>query len=168
MTDKYVKSPFGESKYPYITSPDTQYNSEGIYHVKLLVDKEKAQSDIKKINEVISKELAEEHKRKPNKTSPMKRAPLPYKETEDGKIEFHFKTKFKPKLVDKNAKPIDSETQIWGGSIMSINYEPVGYNTSIGIGCSLRMASAQVSKIVQGSSALEGFTPVNENGESLV
>ena len=57
---------FGEAEYPHLSIPDTHFKPEGEYHVKLKVKKEDAQEDIKKIREVISKEVAEEHKRRPN------------------------------------------------------------------------------------------------------
>ena len=41
---------FGEAIYPYLTSPDTQYNTNGVYQVKLKVTKEEAQTDISIIN----------------------------------------------------------------------------------------------------------------------
>ena len=72
-------SNFGEAVYPFLSSPDTHFKTEGEYHVKLKVKKSDAQEDIKKIQEVISKEVAEEHKKKPGNTQPLKRAPLPYK-----------------------------------------------------------------------------------------
>jgi hypothetical protein len=37
------RSAWGEANFPHLNTPDTQFNSEGIYQVKLVVDKEKAQ-----------------------------------------------------------------------------------------------------------------------------
>ena len=48
-------SNFGEAVYPFLSSPDTHFKTEGEYHVKLKVKKSDAQEDIKKIQEVISK-----------------------------------------------------------------------------------------------------------------
>lgn len=170
---------FGEAEYPHLSIPDTHFKPEGEYHVKLKVKKEDAQEDIKKIREVISKEVAEEHKRRPNNTSEIKRAPLPYKE-DGNNVVFHFKMKAKginsktkepftqePKLVDHNLNDIPKDKVIYGGSIMRINYEPVGYNvSSVGVGCTLRLKSAQISKLVEGQSNTVGFDKVNPTVEA--
>jgi hypothetical protein len=151
---------FGEAQYPYLTSPDTAFNSDGIYQTKLKVNKNEAQEDIKIINDIISKEIAEEHKRKPGDTSLMKRAPLPY-ETDGEYIIFKFKTKFKPLLVDHNNQKIPEDKTVWGGSILRVKYKPNGYNVaSTGVGCNLRLISCQITKLVEGSSMAKGFDVV--------
>ena len=80
---------FGEAEYPHLSIPDTHFKPEGEYHVKLKVKKEDAQEDIKKI-EVISKEVAEEHKEDLTILLEIKRAPLPIKEDGDNVV-FHFR-----------------------------------------------------------------------------
>ena len=42
----------GEAVFPYLTKPDTEYNSEGVYHVKLKLKKDKASELVKRINDV--------------------------------------------------------------------------------------------------------------------
>ena len=153
------RSAWGEANFPHLNTPDTQFNSEGIYQVKLVVDKEKAQEDIKIIDKVISDELVKQNQLHPNKTDKFNRAPLPYKTLEDGRIQFHFKTKFKPKLVDHNLDDLDKN--IWGGSIIRVNYKPVGYYVaSTGLGCTLRLVAVQVQKLVEGNTAIQGFEKV--------
>ena len=50
---------------------------------------------------------------------------------------------------------------IYGGSIMRVNYEPVGYNVaSVGLGCTLRLKGAQITKLVEGTNATSGFEKV--------
>ena len=153
------RSAWGEANFPHLNTPDTQFNSEGIYQVKLVVDKEKAQEDIKIIDKVINDELVKQNQLHPNKTDAFNRAPLPYKTLEDGRIQFHFKTKFKPKLVDHNLDDLDKN--IWGGSIIRVNYKPVGYYVaSTGLGCTLRLVAVQVKKLVEGNTAIQGFEKV--------
>jgi hypothetical protein len=65
---KQITSAFGEAKYPHLNQPDTEFNSEGLYQVKLLVSKEDAQKDIKIIDDVIKEQLIIEGKKQPNKT----------------------------------------------------------------------------------------------------
>ena len=174
MSNKLKTTQFGESLYPHLTKPDYAFNQEGLYQVKLKVKKEEAQEDIKAINEVISFEVAEHHKKHPGDTKLLKRAPLPY-ETEGDFIIFKFKLKAsgingktrepftqKPTLVDHNVEPIPSDKTIWGGSIMRITYEPIGYNVATtGIGCTLRLKGAQIKKLVEGQSNTGGFDKVD-------
>ncbi|WP_435088689.1 ssDNA-binding protein [Candidatus Pelagibacter bacterium nBUS_29] len=173
MNKEYQYSAFGEAKYPYVNQPDTEFNQDGVYHTKLLVDLEKARSDIKKIDDVIAQEVKKQHDLDPNKK--IVKANKPYKTIDDdlnipeGKVEFHFKSKFKPKLKDRKAEPLGDDIQVWGGSILSVSYEPVGYNVAgTGIGCTLRMAGCQISKLEEGTSATSGFKPVNEDGSLIV
>jgi len=161
------RSAWGEANFPHLNTPDTQFNSEGIYQVKLLVDKEKAQEDIKIIDKVINDELKKQNQLHPNKTDKFIRAPLPYKELEDGRIQFHFKTKFKPKIVDHNLDDLDKN--IWGGSIIRVNYKPVGYYVaSTGLGCTLRLVAVQVKKLVEGNTAIQGFEKVEPIAEEEI
>jgi hypothetical protein len=69
-------------------------------------------------------------------------------------------------LVDHNLEQIPSDKNIWGGSIMRINYEIISYsNASIGIGASLRLKGAQIKKLVEGSNInISGFEPVEPTG----
>ena len=72
---------------------------------------------------------------------------------------FHFKTKFKPAIVDHNTKPIDNN--VWGGSILRCNYKPAGYYVAgTGLGCTLRLTGVQVKKLVEGQLGTAGFTEV--------
>ena len=159
-------SAFGEAKYPHLNKPDTAFSAEGIYQVKLVVNKEEAQEDIKIIDEIIKDQLVIEGKKQPNKTDAFQRAPLPYETLEDGKIQFNFKTKFKPALVDHVLKPIDKN--IWGGSIIRCNYKPVGYYVAgTGLGCTLRLVGVQVKKLVEGSLGTQGFNVVEPEIQSL-
>ena len=67
----------------------------------------------------------------------------------------------KPKLVDHALNPIGDDKFIYGGSIMRVNYEPVGYNVaSVGLGCTLRLKGAQITKLVEGTNATWGFEKV--------
>ena len=54
---------YGTGRYMYISSPDTQFDKDGIYHTTLEVPKDKAQEAINEINGVISQEVAKEHKK---------------------------------------------------------------------------------------------------------
>ena len=176
MTNK-IYTISGETKYPWLTQPDTQFNSDGVYHTKLIVNQDKAQEHIKVINDVISKEIAKQHQLTPDNTKPVNRAPLPYKVLEDGTVEFNIKMKASginsktkqtftqsPRIVDDQLNEFPKDKNIFGGSICKINYEPIGYNVaSTGIGCTLRLKGIQVIKLVENSVATQGFTVINQN-----
>ncbi|MCH1613212.1 MAG: hypothetical protein L7S72_07940 [Flavobacteriales bacterium] len=152
-------SAFGVARYPHLNKPDTEFSAEGIYQVKLIVNKEEAQEDIKIIDDVIKEQIVLEGKKQPNKTDQFQKAPLPYQDLGDGTVQFNFKTKFKPTLVDHNLESIDKN--IWGGSIIRCNYKPVGYYVAgTGLGCTLRLVGVQVKKLVEGSLGTTGFSTV--------
>ena len=158
-------SAFGEAKYPHLNKPDTEFSAEGIYQVKLIVSKEEAQEDIKIIDDVIKEQIVLEEKKQPNKTDQFQKAPLPYQDLGDGTVQFNFKTKFKPTLVDHNLESIDKN--IWGGSIIRCNYKPVGYYVAgTGLGCTLRLVGVQVKKLVEGSLGTQGFSAVEPDQHS--
>jgi hypothetical protein len=162
---------FGEALYPYLTIPDMKFDPQGKYHVKLKLKSDEAQTDISIINEVIAKKIAEFTKENPNKE--IKRSELPYQSTDDGYVIFNFKMKAsginsktkqpfeqKPKIFDHNLDLLPEDKSIWGGSIIRVTYEPFGYSgPATGIGCTLRLKSVQVKKLVEGS-LNHGFSKV--------
>lgn len=162
---------FGEALYPYLTIADTKFDPMGKYHVKLKVKSEEAQTDIAIINGVIAKKVADFTKE--NSGKEIRRADLPYEVTDDGFVIFHFKMKAsginsktkqpfeqKPKIYDHNLEIFPEDKSIWSGSIIRITYEPFGYSgAATGIGCTLRLKSVQIKKLVEGSQN-HGFTKV--------
>ena len=162
MTKREVKqTPFGEANFPFIQEPDKEYNPEGIYQIKVIFKKDEVQQDIKIINDVISKVVADEHLKQPGRTEQFKRAPLPYKELDDGRVQITFKSKFKPQIVDHNLETIPDDKKIWSGSIVRISYEPSGYSmSSLGLGCKLYLKAVQIKKLVEGTAGDTGFSKV--------
>ena len=171
---KIKTSPKGETVYPWLSQPDTQFNTDGVYKTKLLVDGEEAKATIKIINDVVASEIAKQHQKTPDDLKLVNRAPLPYKVLEDGRVEFNFKMKASginsipkqpftqsPRIVDDQLNELPKDKNIFGGSIVKINYEPVGYNVAgTGIGCTLRLKAVQVFKLVENTSVTQGFTKV--------
>ena len=162
---------FGEALYPYLTVADYKFDPQGKYHVKLKVKADDAQTDIGIINDVIARKVADFTK--DNSGKEIRRADLPYEVTDDGFVNFHFKMKAsginsktkqqfeqKPKIFDHNLDLLPEDKSIWGGSILRITYEPFGYSgAATGIGCSLRLKSVQIKKLVEGS-LNHGFSKV--------
>ena len=156
MTNEVIRmTPIGKAKFVYISEPDTQFDSNGIYHCSVEFSKEEAKPEIKAIHEEIAKVIVEKFRKLkkdlPYRGGDTKRAPLPYKE-ENGKIVIKFKSKFKPTIFDKDQNELASDIAVWKDSTMRIKYKLNGYDQTIGVGCSLYLLSVQVVDLVKGSS----------------
>ena len=138
---KYKTTEFGEAVYPHLTHPDTAFSSDGIYQVKLRLPKDKATADIKAIEDTISLQVADAQGINGETGKPFEQ---------------------KPVLLDSDLNRLSEDKLIYGGSVMSIKYEPVGYNVaSTGIGCTLRLKGAQIVKLVEGETDTSGFSKVD-------
>jgi len=172
---KYLITSTGIAEYPYLTSPDYAFSSDGLYQVKLVVSKEEAKKDVEIIDEVIAQKIADEVKTKPGMK--VKNAPKPYEEVGD-MIRFNFKCKAsginsttkkpftqKPVIKDRKNELFPEDKQIWSGSKLKISYEPVPYNVAgTGVGCTLRLKGVQVVDLVEGSSGVD-FEPIEDTQE---
>ena len=154
---------YGIADYSYITTPDVGFGSNQ-YKVTLRVNTKDALEHIKTLQEIISKEVAEQHKLTPNATAPLKRANLPY--VEDGEVvAFKFHSKFKPKLWDRNQKEIGPEVAVWKDSTMWIDYKASGYNKSVGLGVTLYLQSVQIDNLIEGTEGANGACPFPKRSE---
>ena len=165
MTNEVLKRIYGKGKFVYLTSPDEAFGA-GVYKVTLEVTKEKAQEHIKALQEIISKEVAAQHKLTPNQTTPLKRANLPYVEVGE-LVEFKLHSKFKPKLWDRDQKEIGPEVAVWKDSTMWIDYKGSGYNKSVGLGVTLYIQSVQIDELVQGTAGGNGSCPYPNRGKEI-
>ena len=152
-----LKTIHGTANFTYLSTPDTQFGKND-YHVTLEIPKEKAQEHIKAIEEIISKEVAEQHKLTPNATSPLSRAPKPYKDLGDV-VTFKIHSKFKPKIWDRKRKELGPEVAIWKDTTMWVSYKAQGYNKSVGLGVTLYIQGVQIDELVQGSAGGNGSCP---------
>ena len=166
MNTNTLRTIYGKAEYCWLSEKDTKFNPKGIYHVDLIVKKEDAEAEIKAINEVISKEIAEEHKKTPGKTGLMKRAPLPFTKQGDGTVIFKIKSQYKPKIWDRYKKELEPDTTVWKDSTMWVQYKPNAYNQSIGIGCTLYLQHVQIDNLVEGSGS-NGACPFPERDSAL-
>ena len=159
------KTCIGKAKFCYISEPDEQFDPKGVYHVSVEFTKAEAEREIKAIKEVIAEKVAEVCKAKPG-AKDIKRTPLPYKE-EDGKIVMKFKSKFKPKIFDRNGKPLDPSISVYKDSTMRVMYKLNSYDQTIGLGCSLYLLAVQVANLVKGTPVGEcPFPTINLDGNS--
>ena len=161
--NEVLKTIYGKAKFCYLSQPDEAFGSS-VYKVTLEVPKDKSQEHTKAIQDIISYQVAEQHKLTPNQTTPLTRAPLPYKDEGDT-ITFKFHSKFKPKIWNKDQKEIGPEVNIFKDSTMWVNYKASGYNKSIGLGCTLYIQSVQIDNLVQGSEGANGACPFPRRSE---
>lgn len=153
-----ITTPIGTAIWPKLNKPETKFNKDGVYEVKLRLNAEDSKGVMDSIGAVLNAHIAEMEGSKP------KMAPLPYKEVMDDKGnptgEFDFKFKMKavggygdekwtqrPTLFDSELKPMTEE--IGGGSKIQVGAELVPYYTAaIGAGVSLRLKVVKVFELV--------------------
>jgi len=150
-----VRTIYGKAEYCWLSEPDTKFNSEGVYHVDLIVKKEGAKVHIKAIQEEISKEVAAAHKTAPKQTTPLKRANTPYEDRGE-EVVFKIKSKFRPKIWDRNRKELDLGTYVYRDSTMWAHYKITPYNKNMGIGATLYLQDVQIDNLVKGSGSGNG------------
>jgi len=157
-----LTTPEGIAKWPYLTEPDIEFNSDGLFHTKLVCKKEESVKIKKAIDDMIAQEVKKQHDLDPNKT--IKKS-LPYTEAGDDII-FNFKMNAKgvrkvdqkpftqePNILNADMTAFDKSQKIWGDSILQITFEPYAWNMPIGIGCTLRIKDVQVVQLVTGKVA---------------
>ena len=165
MTNEVLNTVHGKADFCYVTSPDVGFGSNQ-YKVTLRVTKADAAAHIKALQEIISKEVAAQHKITPNQTTPLTRANLPYAE-DGGDVVFKFHSKFKPKIWTKDQKELADDVSVWKGSSMWINYKASGYNKSVGLGVTLYMQSVQIDELGEGSEGANGACPFPKRVEVI-
>ena len=157
-----LTTPEGIATWPYLTEPDTEFNSDGLFHTKLLCKKSESVKIKKAIDDMIAQEVKKQHDLDPNKA--IKKS-LPYTEAGDDII-FNFKMNAKgvrksdgkpftqePNILNNDHTSFDKSQKIWGDSILQITFEPYSWNMPIGIGCTLRIKTVQVVQLVTGKVA---------------
>lgn len=140
-------SPAGTAVYPWLNIPDTKFDADGVFSVKLSLSKE----DAGKINKVV-KPLMNGGKNNPVK----KELDDQGQETGNYQVNFKMKAHVKTKGGDEwDQKPllVDSDgnrtiAKIGGGSKLQVAYEAVPYD-AMGGGVSLRMKKVRVLDLVE-------------------
>lgn len=158
---RYV-TPAGIAGYAYLLKPDTKFNPDGEYKVKLQIA---AGDDANKLVSFLDEqfELAVKKAKEENTGKKIKDADAPYQVDEDtGNVTVNFKLKAKvtpkngdafeqrPAVLDAKLKPIPANTKIGNGSKIKISYEVVPFFTAlIGAGITLRLKAVQVLELVE-------------------
>lgn len=161
----------GVAIFPHLVEPDTQFNAEGEYKVKLrlapdseLKSKGKSVGGVQEfIDSMMEKAL---EKAKEENKGRIKEADAPYQiDEETGDLLVNFKLKArgttrdgkeftqKPVLFDAKGKPTEPEA-VWGGSRIKVSFEIVPFYTKlIGAGVTLRLKAVQIIELIQGGGA---------------
>lgn len=158
----------GEALFPYLVEPDTEFNPDGDYKVRLLLDPSANALNTKSgetlnlqgfLDEMMEKsyELAKEQN-----SGRIKRADPPYEIDETtGQLKVNFKLKRKgktrdgqeftqqPALFDAKLNPYEGP-EIWGGSKIKCSFEVAPYYTKLlGAGITLRLKGAQIIEMAE-------------------
>jgi hypothetical protein len=157
-------TPAGIAQYPRLNAPDTKFNAEGVYSVKLEFSGDEAQELSAFLDAKLQESIAEAKKNNPTKK--IKEADAPYSWNDSGNLSVSFKMKAsgvtkdgkpwnrKPALFDAKGKPLDPTIQVGGGSTLIINYTPSAFYTAmIGAGLSMRLEAVQVLDLKAGGGA---------------
>lgn len=175
MAQKKKKNPryvteAGTAIYPYLITPDTQFNADGEYKVKLKLNpsaelrdsKGEAKGNFQEfLDRMVQASVTKAKKENPKKR--IKEADAPYTfDDDDGSLLVNFKLKARvttrdgtefeqqPALFDAKGKPFDGD-EIWGGSVMKASFEVVPFYTAlIGAGITLRLKAAQIIELKKG------------------
>jgi len=173
-------SPRGVFVYPWINKPDTKFNADGEFRLKLRVSEDDAATIIKQLDKAHADAVVEAKaklKAEGKPTKNMKIADKPYtleldKETEEptGHVLINFKQKAKGKNKTTGEEftrtiPIWDATgknkvtkNVFGGSEGKVAYEIQPYYTAqVGAGISLRLKQVQVLKLVAGNGEQSAF-----------
>ena len=153
-----IVSPVGTAAFSWLTKPDTAFG-QNHFKVTLLLDK--ASND----NKAFVKTINDAHKKAANGHS----TPSPVKDGDQSKAEGHAghwtitsKTKFAPKLVDTERKPLSAEVAPMGGDLVRVAMSLSDYDTGSNSGVSLRLRAVQlVEKRHESSSIGDVFDEID-------
>ena len=147
-------TPIGIGNYPYLFTPDTQFEKpDGVFTVKFVLSEKEAKPFIKIYEDTL--------KARQQKDNTEKRAPYnQYKILKDGTVEFKFKLKAKvvmkdgtdfeqrPKILNAD-KTVAEKQPVYSGSKMKIAFQAVSWaNPMQGVGVTLRLKAVQLIEVV--------------------
>ena len=177
-----LTTPQGKAVYPYLQVPDTKFNDEGLYNVKLHVSEEDYNEFKEQIDELFKaadeSELARQGKKKLTLASSS-----PLRITDEGDYEIYAKQEAKKMTKSKgllqfsiaavNAKGTKIKMPaVAGGSILKLAVAPhFWFVPSQGFGMTLRLRAVQIIELIERETAsvenifasVEGF----DGGESF-
>lgn len=174
MTTNYetLMTEVGIAEYPYLFKPDTKFNANGEYHVKLTLPEDVSKKMIEEYNKVLLNYQKEVGK---DKRSPHDQ----YTKVENG-YQWKFKSKAKvkgkngsdyeirPKIYDASNNLITQEVPCYSGSEMKIAYQMRPYHTpTLGVGVKLTLIAVQIKKLVSASDKKSGSSPFKKENDGF-
>ena len=175
-----MQTPKGTAYWAKLFRPDTKFDADGVYSVKLRLPSAAAEKVTDYISNMMGESVEKAKKENPTKKGSIKPANPPYVDVYDadgnetGEIEFNFKQKAviktrrgtmekKPAVFDAKGKPITDDVDVGNGSTIKVAYEAIPYYTSMaGAGVSLRLTAVQWIDLKSGG--LGGFSFDAEEG----
>ena len=174
----------GKAFWTYAFTPDTKFDADGKYHIKLRIGGQEAIDFSKYVDDLIDQSLAEATENNPQKK--IKKNNTVYTEVLDdngtltGELEFQFKQKatitkkdksvmnMRVAVFDAKGKPITEPVEVGNGSTVKVAYDPFKWVTpTLGAGATLRFKGLQIIDLVErGGSNADGFGFGEEDGYS--
>lgn len=174
-------SPKGRFVYPWLTTPDTKFDADGVYRLKLAVPATEAAGLVDMLSEKQQNHL------KTNKAKVRKEGSCPW-ELDEETNEYLFSFKMKAVVTPKNSDPFTQrpaifdasgqpcrDLKIGGGTVGKVSFEIIPYaNKMIGAGLSLRLKAVQIIDLVEygqqdadsyGFGEEEGFTSDSQTSD---
>lgn len=152
--EKFV-TPEGRAKYPYLNTADFQFDTDGKFKTRLIVEQKAAKAITAVVDEVLEGEFGARPKWPKNL-----RIPYAVYEEDPSKIEIRFTSNFKPKFYawDGLVIPEGDEATLWGGSLIKVGGIIKAYNNGSQKGAGLYMNKVQILEAVgPGSNDDDGF-----------
>lgn len=174
----------GKAFWTYAFTPDTKFDSDGVYTTKFRLGGEAAVGFQKEVDKLMDAAFGKAKEDNPAKK--IKKANAPYSEVTDddgnetGELEFVFKQKatiptkngpmnMKVAVFDAKGRPITDPVEIGNGSTVKVAYEPnLWFVPSTGAGVTLRFKGLQVIDLKARASGdnADGFGFGEEDGYS--
>lgn len=148
---KYT-TPKGRAQYPWLTAPDTKYDSDGVYTTGIIVPAAEAKDLMEEIRQFSEDTLGPK----------AKSARLPFKvDNEVGEVTFTAKTKFEPKFFDSSGQIIVSNIpKVFGGSVLAAAGTFTPYDLGSNCGIKMNLTRVQIIELAEGSNDDAGFDAV--------
>ena len=178
---KILTTPKGTAVYPRIDTPDTKFNSEGVYSCKLHVDEGDFNTFALKVADIVDREYDAECSVKGKKLKKAESSPV--RITADGDFELYAKqvaqrqTKkglltFTVPVFDSKGSRIETAPAIGSGSTLKLSTEVYTWFSDLqGFGYTLRLKAVQLLDLVEYGNNSYGFSAEEDgyvgNGESL-
>ena len=172
---KQLTTPIGTALYPKLNTPDTKFNADGVYSVKLILEKD----DYETMEAAIKPWFEKEYERlvkesgKPKLPRSLK---LPMKLNDDNQYEVFAKQvaqretskgllTFGVALFDSAGKKMNNPPNIGSGSKMRVGVEPLAwFSPLIGVGYTLRLKAVQVIELTEYAGDSGGFSFDEQEG----